>query len=140
MTDNSQYLKAAYFTLGCKLNFAETSTIGKMLAERGISRAAKGETPDICVVNTCSVTEMADKKGRRLIRSLAARYPGATIAVTGCYAQLKPQEVAGLPGVDIVIGSEEKLRMADHIDAWLADRKKHGGHPLPRHQGFPPLL
>ena len=84
---------------------------------------------------------MADKKGRRLIRSLAARYPGATIAVTGCYAQLKPQEVAGLPGVDIVIGSEEKLRMADHIDAWLADRKKtHGGHPLPRHQGFPPLL
>ncbi|MEZ3550342.1 MAG: tRNA (N(6)-L-threonylcarbamoyladenosine(37)-C(2))-methylthiotransferase MtaB [Muribaculaceae bacterium] len=124
MTDNSQYLKAAYFTLGCKLNFAETSTIGKMLAERGISRAAKGETPDICVVNTCSVTEMADKKGRRLIRSLAARYPGATIAVTGCYAQLKPQEVAGLPGVDIVIGSEEKLRMADHIDAWLADRKK----------------
>ena len=142
MTDNSQYLKAAYFTLGCKLNFAETSTIGKMLAERGISRAAKGETPDICVVNTCSVTEMADKKGRRLIRSLAARYPGATIAVTGCYAQLKPQEVAGLPGVDIVIGSEEKLRMADHIDAWLADRKKTHGRstPLPRHQGFPPLL
>lgn len=124
MTDNSAYLKAAYFTLGCKLNFAETSTIGKMLSQRGISRAAKGETPDICVINTCSVTEMADKKGRRLIRSLASRYPKATIAVTGCYAQLKPEEVAALPGVDIVLGADEKLRMAEYIDSWLADRKK----------------
>lgn len=124
MTDNSAYLKAAYFTLGCKLNFAETSTIGKMLSQRGISRAAKGETPDICVINTCSVTEMADKKGRRLIRSLASRYPGTTIAVTGCYAQLKPEEVAALPGVDIVLGADEKLRMAEYIDSWLADRKK----------------
>lgn len=124
MTDNSAYLKASYFTLGCKLNFAETSTIGKMLSERGISRAAKGETPDICVINTCSVTEMADKKGRRLIRSLASRYPDATIAVTGCYAQLKPGEVSALPGVDIVLGSDEKLRMADYIDSWLADHRK----------------
>ncbi|MDE6772084.1 MAG: hypothetical protein K2J49_05735 [Muribaculaceae bacterium] len=98
MTDNSQFLKAAYFTLGCKLNFAETSSIGKMLAQRGISRAAKGETPDICIVNTCSVTEVADKKGRRLIRSLSTRYPDATIAVTGCYAQLKHEEVAGISG------------------------------------------
>lgn len=125
MTDNSEFLKAAYFTLGCKLNFSETSTIGKMLEERGITKAAKGETPDICVVNTCSVTEMADKKGRRLIRSLASRYPDATIAVTGCYAQLKPQEVAALPGVDIVLGSNEKLRMADYIDSWLKHHRKH---------------
>lgn len=125
MTDNSQFLKAAYFTLGCKLNFSETSTIGKMLSDRGITKAAKGETPDICVVNTCSVTEMADKKGRRLIRSLATRYPEATIAVTGCYAQLKPQEVASLPGVDIVLGSKEKLRMAEYIDGWLKTRRKH---------------
>ncbi|MDE6794271.1 MAG: tRNA (N(6)-L-threonylcarbamoyladenosine(37)-C(2))-methylthiotransferase MtaB [Muribaculaceae bacterium] len=125
MTDNSEFLKAAYFTLGCKLNFSETSTIGKMLSERGILKAAKGETPDICVVNTCSVTEVADKKGRRLIRSLASRYPQATIAVTGCYAQLKPQEVAALPGVDIVLGSNEKLRMADYIDDWLKTHSKH---------------
>ncbi|MDE6400462.1 MAG: tRNA (N(6)-L-threonylcarbamoyladenosine(37)-C(2))-methylthiotransferase MtaB, partial [Muribaculaceae bacterium] len=124
MTDNWQFLKAAYFTLGCKLNFAETSSIGKMLAQRGISRAAKGETPDICIVNTCSVTEVADKKGRRLIRSLSTRYPDATIAVTGCYAQLKPEEVAGISGVDIVIGSNEKLRMAQYIDEWMADRRK----------------
>lgn len=124
MTDNSDYLKAAYFTLGCKLNFSETSTIGKMLTSRGVIKAANGETPDICIVNTCSVTEMADKKGRRLIRSLATRYPKATIIVTGCYAQLKPQEVAALPGVDIVLGSNEKLQMADYIDSWLKTRQK----------------
>ena len=101
MTDQTDSLKAAYFTLGCKLNFSETSTIGKILSSKGITRAAKGETPDLCIVNTCSVTEMADKKGRRLIRSLATRYPETTIVVTGCYAQLKPEEVAALPGVDL---------------------------------------
>lgn len=122
MTDNTQTLKAAYYTLGCKLNFSETSTIGRLLNERGIERAARGETPDICVVNTCSVTETADKKGRQLIRRLAARYPQATIAVTGCYAQLKPREVAALPGVAIVAGSNEKLRLAEFIDTWLKDR------------------
>lgn len=114
--------KAAYFTLGCKLNFSETSTIGKLLHERGIERCAIGETPDICVVNTCSVTEMANKKGRRLIRSLHTRYPDAAIAVTGCYAQLKPEEVAQLPGVEIVAGSNEKMRLADYIDSFLSDR------------------
>ena len=98
-------LTASYYTLGCKLNFAETSTIGKMLQERGVKRAAKGETPTICVVNTCSVTEMADKKGRNLIRRLHRLYPEATLIVTGCYAQLKPEEVAALEGVDIVLGS-----------------------------------
>lgn len=124
MTDDTDSLKAAYFTLGCKLNFAETSTIGKMLSQRGIVRAAKGETPDLCIVNTCSVTEMADKKGRRLIRSLSARYPDASIIVTGCYAQLKPQEVAKLPGVDMVLGSNEKLLMAEYIGRWLQDHQK----------------
>lgn len=124
MTDNSDILKAAYFTLGCKLNFAESSTIGKLLAERGIIRAAAGENPDICVVNTCSVTEMADKKGRQLIRRLATRYPKAAIVVTGCYAQLKPDEVAELPGVDIVLGSDQKLLMADYIDRWRKERQK----------------
>ncbi|MDE6669370.1 MAG: tRNA (N(6)-L-threonylcarbamoyladenosine(37)-C(2))-methylthiotransferase MtaB [Muribaculaceae bacterium] len=124
MTDNSDILKAAYFTLGCKLNFAESSTIGKLLAERGIIRAAAGENPDICIVNTCSVTEMADKKGRQLIRRLATRYPEAAIVVTGCYAQLKPDEVAALPGVDIVLGSDQKLLMADYIDRWRNEKQK----------------
>lgn len=124
MTDQTNSLKAAYFTLGCKLNFAETSTLGKILSGKGIMRAAKGEKPDLCIVNTCSVTEMADKKGRRLIRFLATRYPEASIVVTGCYAQLKPDEVSALPGVDIVLGSNEKLLMAEYIDRWLIDRKK----------------
>ncbi len=123
MTDDSMTLRAAYYTLGCKLNYAETSAIGKMLSARGVVRARGEERPDICVVNTCSVTEVADKKGRRLIRSLAARWPEATMVVTGCYAQLKPDEVAAIPGVDIVLGSDEKLRMADFLDRWRESRQ-----------------
>lgn len=117
-------LKAAFHTLGCKLNFSETSAIGKVLFERGVTRAARGDSPDIIVVNTCSVTETADKKGRQLIRRLAARYPEATMVVTGCYAQLKPEEVAALEGVDIVLGSNEKLKAAEYIDKWLDSRSK----------------
>lgn len=112
-------LKAAFYTLGCKLNFSETSAIGRALAERGIFRAARGDNPDIIVINTCSVTETADKKGRQLIRRLAARYPEASVVVTGCYAQLKPEEVSRLEGVDIVLGSNEKLKAAEYIDRWL---------------------
>lgn len=117
-------LKAAFHTLGCKLNFSETSAIGKVLYERGVTRAARGDSPDIIVVNTCSVTETADKKGRQLIRRLAARYPEATMVVTGCYAQLKPEEVATLEGVNIVLGSNEKLKAAEYIDKWLDSRSK----------------
>lgn len=125
MGQNYNNLKAEFHTLGCKLNFSETSAIGKMLSERGIYRAAKGDIPDIVVINTCSVTEMADKKGRQLIRRLAARYPEATLVVTGCYAQLKPQEVSEIEGVDIVLGSDEKLRMAEFLDQFL--EKKQSG-------------
>ncbi|MBD5203638.1 MAG: tRNA (N(6)-L-threonylcarbamoyladenosine(37)-C(2))-methylthiotransferase MtaB [Bacteroidales bacterium] len=124
MTDNSEILKAAYFTLGCKLNFAETSAIGRQLINMGIERAALGEKPDIIVVNTCSVTETSDKKARRLIRSLHTRWPQANIIVTGCYAQLKPQEVASIEGVDIVLGSGEKLHAAEYLSEWLEKRKK----------------
>lgn len=122
MSDNNTGLKASYHTLGCKLNFSETSTIGKILESRGIRRAAEGESPDIIVVNTCSVTEMADKKGRQLVRRLARECPGATIVVTGCYAQLRPGEAASLPGVAIVLGSNEKLRISQYIDRWLETR------------------
>lgn len=123
MTDNSQTLRASYHTLGCKLNFSETSAIGMQLEQRGILKAAPGETPDIVVVNTCSVTEVADKKGRSLIRRLRSRWPQATLIVTGCYAQLKPQEVAAIDGVDIVLGSDEKLRIAEYLDKWEQDRR-----------------
>lgn len=118
MTPNLNQRTAAFFTLGCKLNFSETSTIGKMLSERGFRRADAGETPDICVINTCSVTEMADKKDRSLIRRLVRKWPGATIVVTGCYAQLKPAEAAAIEGVDIVLGSNEKLRIGKFLDEW----------------------
>lgn len=116
-------ITAEYHTLGCKLNFSETSAIGRALNERGVRRAASGETPDIVVVNTCSVTETADKKGRSLIRRLAARYPQAAIVVTGCYAQLKPGEVAALPGVELVLGSGEKLKAAEYVDRFLQSRQ-----------------
>ena len=100
---------AAYYTLGCKLNFAETSTIGKQLATAGISRVQKGEQADICVINTCSVTELADKKCRQAIRKMIKRHPNALVLVTGCYAQLKPAEIADIEGVDMVLGSDQKL-------------------------------
>lgn len=116
--------KALYATLGCKLNFAETSAVAGILANRGIQRINPGETPDICVVNTCSVTAEADKKCRRLIRSLSSRYSSATIVVTGCYAQLKPMEVASIPGVDLVVGVNSKLQIADYIERWLCDRTR----------------
>lgn len=125
MTDISSFdnCKAEFHTLGCKLNFAETSTIARIFAERGIRRAQPGEVPDICVVNTCSVTELADKKCRQTIRRLAHRYPDAVIVVTGCYAQLKKDEVAAIEGVDIVLGSEQKMEISAYLDRWLATRK-----------------
>lgn len=114
---------AAYYTLGCKLNFAETSTVGNILRERGVRKAEPGETPDLCIVNTCSVTETADKKSRSLIRRLHRKHPESQIIVTGCYAQLKPEEVAGIEGVAKVFGSNEKLRIADYVDSWISGKK-----------------
>lgn len=124
MTDSSESLRVAYHTLGCKLNFAETSAIGKALADKGFLRAAPGQVPDLCVVNTCSVTEMADKKGRSLIRRLHRRWPRAAIVVTGCYAQLKPAEVAALPGVELVVGNNDKMAVDAYIERWLSSRRK----------------
>lgn len=106
--------KALYATLGCKLNFAETGSIAQLMAEKGISRIAPGEQPDFCVVNTCSVTAEADRKCRRLIRSLHTRFPEAKIIVTGCYSQLQPVEVASIPGVTMVAGINDKMRIADY--------------------------
>jgi threonylcarbamoyladenosine tRNA methylthiotransferase MtaB len=98
---------AAYYTSGCKLNFAETSTIGKQLASHGIRKARNGEKADICVINTCSVTELADRKCRQLIRRVRRLHPDAFIIATGCYAQLKPEEIA-LEEVDLVLGTAQK--------------------------------
>lgn len=114
--------KALFHTFGCKLNFAETSTVARTLAEHGIMRCQRGDVPDIVVINTCSVTELADKKCRQTIRSYARRYPDAAIVVTGCYAQLKSSEVAALPSVAVVAGNDRKGELAAYIEQWLATR------------------
>lgn len=118
MIDNSIFenKKALYHTLGCKLNFAETSAIGKQLFQAGVRRVRDGEIADICVVNTCSVTDLADKKCRQIVRKLIKENPGAFVVVTGCYAQLKPEEVASIDGVDLVLGAEQKLDVISYLD------------------------
>ena len=107
--------KAVYYTLGCKLNFAETSTVGAELKAQGVRTVRKGEIADICVVNTCSVTEVADSKCRQAIHRLVRNHPGAIVVVTGCYAQLKPEQVSAMEGVDLVLGSNEKGQIVDAI-------------------------
>jgi len=111
-----QNKRAAYYTLGCKLNFAETSAIGRQLLDAGVTRARRGQQADICVINTCSVTELADKKGRQAIRKAIQENPSAFVVVTGCYAQLKPEEIAKIEGVDLVLGAEQKLDVVKYLD------------------------
>lgn len=124
--------KAAYFTLGCKLNFSETSTFGKMLADLGVHVAEEGEVADICLVNTCSVTEVADHKCRQAIHRLVRNNPGAFVVVTGCYAQLESESVSKIDGVDLVLGSDEKANLIQFLsDAWTskesaAERDENG--------------
>ena len=122
MIDTSvfQDKRAAYFTLGCKLNFSETSTFGKMLSEMGVRTAAKGEPADICVINTCSVTDVADHKCRQAIHRLVRENPDAFVVVTGCYAQLEPEKVSKIAGVDLVLGSNEKANLIQFLsDAFI---------------------
>ena len=118
MTDANPLINktAAYYTLGCKLNFAETSTIGKELASFGIRKVSNGEEADICVINTCSVTELADKKCRQLIRRIHRLHPNAFVVVTGCYAQLKPDEVRQIEGVDLVLGHAQKPELINFLN------------------------
>ncbi|MEY4661123.1 MAG: hypothetical protein RLZZ42_1075, partial [Bacteroidota bacterium] len=105
----------ALHTLGCKLNFSETSTLGRMLEKEGFIRKEFEEPADIYVINTCSVTENADKECRQLVRRVQKQNAEAVIVITGCYAQLKPEEIASIPGVDLVLGAAEKFNLADHL-------------------------
>ena len=110
---------AAYYTLGCKLNFSETSTFGKLLQEMGVRTAQKGEQADICLINTCSVTEVADHKCRQAIHRMVRLHPGAFVVVTGCYAQLSAEKVSKIEGVDLVLGSNEKANLIQYLsEAW----------------------
>lgn len=138
MIDSSvfQGKKASYYTLGCKLNFSETSTFGQMLQQLGVSTADEDEKADICLINTCSVTDVADHKCRQAIHKMVRKNPGALMVVTGCYAQLEPAKVSAIEGVDLVLGSNEKANLIQFLnDAWMekqsADKDSSDG--LHRH-------
>jgi threonylcarbamoyladenosine tRNA methylthiotransferase MtaB len=110
------YRRVYYTSLGCKLNFAEMSSLGRQLEAAGFLPVRAGEQADLCVINTCSVTETADKKGRQAIHRLIRRFPNAYMVVTGCYAQLKPEEIAAIPGVDLVLGANEKMDLPAYLE------------------------
>ena len=125
MIDSSvfQGKAAAYFTLGCKLNFSETSTFGRLLQDMGVHTAEEGEKADICLINTCSVTEVADHKCRQAIHRMVRQHPGAFVVVTGCYAQLEAENVSKIEGVDLVLGANEKANLIQYLsDAWTSGR------------------
>jgi threonylcarbamoyladenosine tRNA methylthiotransferase MtaB len=112
----NQYKKVAFYTLGCKLNFSETSTISRLFDDAGYAKVDFEETPDIYVINTCSVTENADKKCKQLVKKALKINPDAFVAIIGCFAQLKPVEIGQIPGVDIVLGANEKFNLIEHIE------------------------
>ena len=123
MIDSSvfQGKTAAYFTLGCKLNFSETSTFGRLLQDMGVRTVEEGEKADICLINTCSVTEVADHKCRQAIHRMVRQHPGAFVVVTGCYAQLEAETISKIDGVDLVLGANEKANLIQYLsDAWTA--------------------
>ena len=118
---------AAYFTLGCKLNFSETSTFCKMLEDMGVNTVEK--EADICIINTCSVTEVADHKCRQAIHRMVRENPGAFVVVTGCYAQLKPETVSKIDGVDLVLGANEKANLIQFLsEAWSGAKQDMSLH------------
>ena len=111
-----QYKKVSFYTLGCKLNFSETSTIARQFEDAGYAKVNFEDTPDIYVINTCSVTENADKKCRQLVRKAMKTNPSAFVVIIGCYAQLKPEQISNIEGVDIVLGANEKFNIIEYID------------------------
>ncbi len=111
-----QFKKVAFYTLGCKLNFSETSTIARQMKEAGYARVQFEDNPDVFVINTCSVTDNADKKCRWIVRKALRVNPDAVVIVIGCYAQLKPKEIADIPGVNLVLGAEEKFNVAEYLE------------------------
>lgn len=119
--------KVAFYTLGCKLNYSETSSISRMFEQRGYQKVAFNDTPDIFIVNTCSVTDNADKKCRKIVREAQAINPDGYVAIIGCYAQLKPQEISEIPGVDAVLGAAEKFRLIDLLDGFVKEPTQDKG-------------
>jgi threonylcarbamoyladenosine tRNA methylthiotransferase MtaB len=118
MTTANASKTVAFHTLGCKLNFSETSGISRLLMAEGFGKKEFDEVADIYVINTCSVTDNADKECRYLVRKVKRQAPESMVVITGCYAQLKPGEIAGIPGVDLVLGAAEKFNIARHLKEW----------------------
>ena len=133
MIDSSAFQgkTAAYYTLGCKLNFSETSTFGQLLQQLGVRTAGKGEKADLCLINTCSVTEVADHKCRQAIHRMVRNHPDAFVVVTGCYAQLEPYTIGKIEGVDLVLGANEKANLIQFLsDAWCSGQKETVVHAV----------
>jgi threonylcarbamoyladenosine tRNA methylthiotransferase MtaB len=114
----TQEKSIAFHTLGCKLNYSETSTLSRMMAQEGYAKKNFDETADVYVINTCSVTENADKECKQIVRKIQRNAPDAIVVITGCYAQLKPEEIANITGVDLVLGATEKFNLPKHIKAF----------------------
>src|SRR6187402_2033204 len=107
----------AFHTLGCKLNFSETSTLSRLLENEGFEKKGFDDLADVYVINTCSVTDNADKECRHLVRRIQRKSPESFVVISGCYAQLKPEAIAAIPGVDLVLGAAEKFNIVEHIAA-----------------------
>lgn len=118
--------KVAFYTLGCKLNYSETSTISRMFEQKGYQKVNFNENPDIFIINTCSVTDNADKKCKKIVKEASRINPDGYVAIIGCYAQLKPQEISEIEGVDAVLGAAEKFRLVDLLDGFVKEPKAQG--------------
>ncbi|MEQ6119036.1 tRNA (N(6)-L-threonylcarbamoyladenosine(37)-C(2))-methylthiotransferase MtaB [Reichenbachiella sp. MALMAid0571] len=115
--------KVAFYTLGCKLNFSETSTISRMFEEKGYEKVDFNDTPDIFIINTCSVTENADKKCRKVVKDAKKISPDSYVTIIGCFAQLKPKEISEIPGVDAVLGAAEKFKLLEYLDGFVKEKE-----------------
>ena len=116
--ERDKNIKIAFFTLGCKLNFAETAMISSKFIENGYKKVGFDKNADVYVINTCSVTQVADKKCRQAIKKASSK--GAKVVVIGCYSQLKPEEIASIDGVHLVLGTKDKFNVVDHVESLLA--------------------
>jgi threonylcarbamoyladenosine tRNA methylthiotransferase MtaB len=134
----NQYGKVAFYTLGCKLNFSETSTLARSFEEAGYAKVSFDDAADVYVINTCSVTDNADKKCRYYVKRAQKNNPAAKVIVVGCYAQLKPDEIAEIPGVSMVLGANEKFNVVEHLEKWNIESQKVFNEPIKETKTFYP--
>lgn len=134
----NQYGKVAFYTLGCKLNFSETSTLARSFEDAGYAKVSFDDAADVYVINTCSVTDNADKKCRYYVKRAQKNNPSSKVIVVGCYAQLKPDEIAAIPGVSMVLGANEKFNVVEHLEKWNSEQQKVFNEPIKETKTFYP--